>query len=90
MQDKTFIAVQSGGYFGDACIKNGYMKSGESAVIEYDQFVKFMNARVVTKPMFVTPYYGVAVQVAKDLNESASEIELERHLAEWVNARVQK
>lgn len=87
MLDKTFIAIQSGGYFGNACIENGYMKSGDSAVIEYNQFIKFMNTRTVTQPIFVTPYYGVAVQVAKDLNASASEIELERHLAEWVNAR---
>lgn len=87
MKDKTYIAIQSGGHFGDACIRVGYMKSGESAVIDYDQFIKFMNLGQVTRPMFVTPYYGVAVQVAKDLNASASEIELERHLAEWVNAR---
>ena len=87
MKSKTFVAIQSGGYFGDACIRVGYMKSGESAVIEYDQFIKFMNTRSVTRPVFVTPYYGVAVQVAKDLNESASEIELERHLAEWVDTR---
>jgi hypothetical protein len=49
--------------------------------------MKFMNTRSVTRPVFVTPYYGVAVEVARDLNESANEIELQRHLAEWVNAR---
>jgi hypothetical protein len=87
MKSKTFIPIQSGGYFGDACIREGFMKSGESAVIEYDQFMKFMNTRSVTRPVFVTPYYGVAVEVARDLNDSANEIELQRHLAEWVNTR---
>lgn len=87
MKSKTFIPIQSGGYFGDACIREGFMKSGESAVIEYDQFMKFMNTRQVTRPVFVTPYYGVAVEVARDLNDSANEIELQRHLAEWVNTR---
>lgn len=87
MESKTYIAIQSGGYFGDACIRNNFMKSGESAVIEYGQFVKFMNHREVTRPLFVSPHYGVCVQVARDLNESASEIELERQLAEWVAAR---
>lgn len=87
MKEKTFIAIQSGGYFGDACIRQGFMKSGESAVIEYSQFIKFMNLREVSRPVFVTPYYSVAVEVARDLNESASQIELERHLQEWVNAR---
>lgn len=87
MESKTYIAIQSGGYFGDACIRNGFLKSGESCVIEYNQFIKFMNERTVTRPLFASPHYGVCVQVARDLNESASEIELERHLKEWVNAR---
>lgn len=87
MKDKTYIAIQSGGYYGDAAKQAGYMKAGECAVIEYSQFTKFMNARSVTRPLFTSTYYGVCVQVAKDLNECASEIELERHLAEWVAAR---
>ena len=87
MQDKTFVAIQSGGYYGARCIELGFMKSGESAVIEYKQFIRFMNNTEITRPVFVSPYYGVCVEVARDLNESANELELRRHLKEWVNAR---
>jgi hypothetical protein len=84
---KTYIAVQSGGYWGNACQRNGFLKSGESCVIEYQQFQTFMNTGKVSRPMFSSTHYAVCVQVAKDLNESANEIELQRQLAEWVAAR---
>lgn len=87
MSDKTYIAVQSGGYWGDACQRAGLLKSGESCVIEYKQFMTFMNTRQVSQPMFVSNKYGVCVEVARELNESASEVELQRTLREWVNAR---
>jgi hypothetical protein len=73
---KTYIAVQSGGYYAYYAKEEGFMKSGECAVIEHSQFIKFMNTRKVTRPMFVSPHYGVCIQVAKELNESASAIEL--------------
>ena len=87
MESKTFVAIQYGGYYGERCVANGYMKQGDAAVIEYKQFMKFMNENVVTRPVFVTPYYSVAVEVARDLNNSANEIELQRQLKEWVNSR---
>lgn len=87
MTEKTFIAIQQGGHFGNACIREGYITYNESCVIEYQQFIDFMNYNKVTRPVFVSRYYGVCVEVARDLNNSASEIELERHLKEWVNAR---
>lgn len=89
MKDKTYIAIQSGGYFGQACIRAGYLKENQSCVIEYGQFVTFMNENRATRPMFVSDYYGVCVQVARDLNESASEIQLQEHLREWVIADYQ-
>ena len=87
MEGKTYIAVQSGGYWGNACIKQGFMKSGDSCVIEYEQFQKFMNTGSVSRPMFVSQHYKACVDVARELNESARAIELERELAEWVNNR---
>ena len=87
---KTYIAVQSGGYWGDACQKAGFLKSGESCVIEYQQFQTFMNTGKVSQPMFASSHYKVCVEVAKELNESADEIEFRKHLAEWVNSREAK
>lgn len=87
MKSKTFVAIQYGGYYGQRCAELGYMKQGECAVIEYGQFMRFINMNEITRPVFVTPYYSVAVEVARDLNESANEIELQRHLKEWVNSR---
>jgi hypothetical protein len=73
---ETWIAIQSGGYFGDACVAKGYMKSTDSAVIGYKQFMEFMNGSQVTMPVFVSPDYAVCISVAKELNDSASVIEL--------------
>lgn len=71
MKDYTYIAIQSGGYYGDACKQNGWLQAGQSCVIEYKQFTDFMNYRKVTQPMFVSDSYSACVQVAKELNESA-------------------
>ena len=64
------IALQSGGYFYDACLRIGYLKEGESCVIEYQQFVRYMNKQELTKPLFNSPSYEVCIKVAKELNES--------------------
>lgn len=87
MKSKTFVAIQYGGYYGQACLARGYINAGDSCVIEYSQFAQFMNEGVVTRPVFSTPHYSVAIEVARDLNDSANEIELAQHLKEWVNAR---
>ena len=71
MSNKTYIAVQSGGYWGDACQKAGFLKSGESCVIEYQQFQRFMNTGKASRPMFSSTHYSACVQVAKELNETA-------------------
>lgn len=85
--EKTYVAIQYGGYYGQRCAELGYINVGECCVIEYSQFMRFMNQGEVTRPMFTSRQYGVCVEVARDLNESANEIELQRHLKEWVNAR---
>lgn len=71
MATKNYIALQSGGYYGEAAQRNNYVKAGQSMVIEYQQFIRFMNDNVVTPPIFVTDDYGVAINIAKQLNESA-------------------
>jgi hypothetical protein len=72
----SFIACQSGGYYGDACKSKGYINSGQAFVIDWKAFKKFMDTGVVTMPVFVTDSYGVAISTAKELNDSATQIEL--------------
>lgn len=71
MKDATFIALQSGGFYGEASRRMGYCNAEQSMVIEYKQFIDFMNEGTITKPIFVADEYGVAVNMAKQLNESA-------------------
>lgn len=78
----TYLAVQSGGHFNDACIRKGYIKPEDCCVIEWQQFIKFMNEGEVTRPMFASPQYGVCLEVAKELNESASQIASQEYVAE--------
>jgi hypothetical protein len=75
VKDYTYIAIQQGGYFGQACIRAGYMKADESCVIEFRQFTKFMNEGEITRPLFISTFYGVCVDVARKLNQSAFEIQ---------------
>jgi hypothetical protein len=72
----SFIACQSGGYYADACRKKDYIKSGQAFVIDWKSFKKFMDTGVVTMPVFITDSYGAAITAAKELNESATQIEL--------------
>lgn len=67
----TYIALQSGGFYGDASVRRGYCKSGQSMVIEYRQFINFMNGNHIRQPIFVTDEYRLAIDMAKQLNESA-------------------
>ena len=87
MENNTFIAIQSGGFFGEACVRAGYMTADDCAVIDYKSFMLFMNEGKVSKPVFVSPKYSVCIDAARALNESARAIELEHELAEWVNNR---
>jgi hypothetical protein len=72
----SFIACQSGGYYGDACRKKEWINSGQAFVIDWKSFKKFMDTGVVTKPVFITDSYGLAISAAKELNNSATQIEL--------------
>ena len=71
MKDFTYIALQAGGFYGEASQRHGWVNAGQSMVIEYKQFINFMNDRYVTQPVFVADEYGVAIDMAKKLNESA-------------------
>ena len=70
-RDFNYIALQSGGYYGEASQRMGYCNAGQSMVIEYRQFISFMNDGHVRKPIFVTDDYSVAIDMAKQLNDSA-------------------
>lgn len=72
---KNYIALQSGGYYGEACQRKGWVNAGQSMVIEYQQFIRFMNDNIATQPMFVSDDYGIAIDMAKQLNDSAFAIE---------------
>jgi len=87
MARNTFIAIQSGGHFGEACVRAGYMTETDCAIIDWQQFMKFMNNNEVSRPVFVSPKYKVCVDLARELNESATQIYLEQDLAEWVANR---
>lgn len=72
----SFIACQSGGYYGDDCIRKGWIKSGQCFVIDWKMFQKFMNTGVSTRPIFISDSYKVCIDMAKELNDSATEIQL--------------
>jgi hypothetical protein len=71
VKDFNYISIQSGGYFYDACLRKGFVDEGDSCVIEFRQFMKFMNDNEVTAPLFKSPSYSVCIDVAKQMNESA-------------------
>jgi hypothetical protein len=76
MSDNSFIACQSGGYYGDACIRKGWINSGQCFVIDWRMFQKFMNMGTVTRPIFISDSYKVCMDMAKQLNDTATEIQL--------------
>ena len=69
---KHYITLQEGGYYNEACRERGWIKSGQSCVIEYSQFQNFMNDNEVTTPIFVGDTYASCIKVANELNEEAS------------------
>ena len=75
MKDYTYIAIQQGGYFSEGCIRAGFMKAGDSCVIEFRQLAKFMNEGEITRPLFISSDYGVCISTAQKLNQSAFEIQ---------------
>lgn len=71
VNDFNYIAVQAGGYYYEACIRKGFLKEGESCVIEFKQFMKFMNQNEVTLPLFQSESYATCLDVAKQMNDAA-------------------
>ena len=67
----NYITIQSGGYFYDACLRKGFINEGDSCVIEFRQFMKFMNEDEVTRPLFNSSSYAICIDMAKSMNESA-------------------
>ena len=77
----SYIALQSGGYYGERCISKGWIKEGQSFVVSYIQFIDYMNKDVITAPIFISDSYGVCIEASKALNESASHIEMKKYLS---------
>jgi hypothetical protein len=70
MEQLTYIALQTGGYYYDACLRAGFCNPGESCVIEYKQFMKYVNESEVSRPVFVSLDYGKCLDVARQLQDS--------------------
>lgn len=79
----SFIACQSGGYYGDSCVSKGWVKSGQCFVIDWKMFQKFMNFGVSTMPIFISDSYKLCIDMAKELNDSASHIEMQKMVEEY-------
>ena len=83
----SFIACQSGGYYGDSCFSKGWIKSGQSFVIDWRMFQKFMNAGVSTRPVFISDSYKLCIEMAKELNNSATEIQMKEMVEEYIKEK---
>ena len=89
MSDNTnsYIACQSGGYYGDACVSKGWINSGQCMVIDWKMFQKFMNAGVPTRPVFISDSYKLCIEMAKELNDSATEIQMKEMVEEYIKEK---
>jgi hypothetical protein len=83
----SFIACQSGGYYGDSCLSKGWINSGQSFVIDWRMFQKFMNAGVATRPVFISDSYKLCIEMAKELNNSATEIQMKEMVEEYIKEK---
>jgi len=86
LNEDTWIAIQSGGYYGNACISKGFMAECQSCVVGYKQFLTFINDGEPTRPIFISSLYTVCIAVAGALNDSASEISFKKFIAEQVRS----
>jgi len=66
----SFVCLQPSGHYGDACRDKGYIKPGQSFVIDYKSFIRFCNTGQVTKPVFVSDSYGDTIKEAEKLNNN--------------------
>ena len=83
----SFIACQSGGYYGDACVRKDWIGSGQSFVIDWRMFQKFMNAGIPTRPVFISDSYKLCIEMAKELNNSATEIQMKEMVEEYIKEK---
>lgn len=79
-KDYTYVAIQTGGLFNEACVREGYMKADDCAVIEMSQFMRFINDGEVSRPLFVSTQYSVCLETAEQLNDSARRVLLLKSL----------
>ena len=84
----SFIACQSGGYYGDACVSKGWIKSGQCFVISWKMFQKFMNTGVATTPVFISDSYNIAIDAAKELNDSASHLQMQKVVEQYLKEKM--
>lgn len=83
----SYIACQSGGYYGDACLRKGWIKSGQCFVIDWKSFQKFMNAGIPTMPVFISDSYKVCIDTAKELNDSITDIQMKEMVGEYIKEK---
>jgi len=82
-ETNSYIACQSGGYYGDACVSKGWIKTGQCFVISWRMFQDFMNTGVATVPVFISDSYTIAIDAAKELNDSASHLQMKKMVEEY-------
>ena len=83
----SFIACQSGGYYGDACVSKGWISSGQCFVSDWKMFQKFMHAGIPTRPVFISDSYKLCIDLAKELNDSATEIQMKEMVEEYLKEK---
>lgn len=86
MAEDSYVAIQSGGYYGTACVSKGFITEGQSCVVGYQQFLQFINGGEVTRPVFVSSLYTACLAVAGALNDSADEVAFRKFVAEQVRS----
>lgn len=71
MEKKTYIAIQRSGHYSNACQRRYWMTEKDCGVIEYGQFIKFLNEGEATQPVFISTDYKACLNKAQELNEKA-------------------
>ena len=80
-EPNSFITIQPNSHYHNAVYNSGMCKSHQYLVIDFYAWVKWYNdARFqrnpyVPTPTFVGETYDVVIQVAKELNESAMQLQ---------------
>lgn len=71
MKDRHYIAIQRSGHYSNACQRRYWMTQNDCGVIEYGQFIRFINEGEATPPIFISTDYKACLEKAQELNEKA-------------------